>query len=207
MQCRRWTATCGAVASLHPPRARRGRRHPVPAQRAGPLPALVRRDAVGDPRLRGLRALRAGVRRAAGEAADGLIWATVNGTYGDPLAAAFHPAYRREHGRPPGRSHAGIAYDSVHLLAQAWGSVANPRRFRDVAAACAAPPYRGVNGAYYLGTPGQSALAYPNVTPDPSLGQAHLTFQIQGGRHRILAAHPYADAAFRTPPWFPPEAA
>ena len=93
--------------------------------------------------------------------ADGLIWATVSGTYSDPIGLAFHAAYRAANGRPPGRSHAGIAYDSVHLLAQAWAQVGNPRRFGAVADALRRTVYRGVNGTYYLGTPGQSGLAYP----------------------------------------------
>ena len=41
------------------------------------------------------------------------------------------------------------------------------------------------------------------MTADPSLGQAHLTFQIQDGVHRILRPAPYGEAAYRTPPWFP----
>ena len=75
----------------------------------------------------------------AGERADGLIWATVSGTYSDPIGLAFHAAYRAANGRPPGRSHAGIAYDSVQLLAQAWAQVGNPRRFGRSRTRCGAP--------------------------------------------------------------------
>ncbi|MFJ2213621.1 hypothetical protein ACIQVO_12860 [Streptomyces sp. NPDC101062] len=57
-----------------------------------------------------------------------------------------------------------------------------------------------MNGAYYPAGPGQAALAYPELTPDPSIGQAHLVHQIQDGRHRILAPSPYADGRFRPPP-------
>lgn len=62
--------------------------------------------------------------------------------------------------------------------------------------------YRGVNGVYYLGGSGQAALSYPDVTPDPSLGQAHMVFQVQDGTSRLLGPAPYGDlSVFRTPPW------
>ncbi|MFI6704368.1 SDR family NAD(P)-dependent oxidoreductase [Streptomyces sp. NPDC050509] len=48
------------------------------------------------------------------------------------------------------------------------------------------------------------APACPELTPDPSIGQAHLVHQIQDGRHRILAPSPYADGRFRPPPRFGP---
>lgn len=139
----------------------------------------------------------------AGEAADGMLWSTVTGTYGDPVGSQFFKRYRNAYGRPPGRSHAGIAYDEVHLLAQAWAHVANPRNFSAVAAHLRTATYRGVNGSYFLDNAGQCGLAYPDVTLDPSLGQAHLVFQVQDGAHRILSPSPYVEAPFRRPPWLP----
>ena len=64
--------------------------------------------------------------------------------------------------------------------------------------------YRGVNGAYHFDTAEQVALSYPNVSRDPSLAQAHLVYQIQDRRHRILAPDPYTEATFRLPPWIAP---
>jgi len=139
----------------------------------------------------------------AGEAAEGILWSTVTGTYGDPVGSQFFKRYRNAYGRPPGRSHAGIAYDEVHLLAQAWAHVANPRNFSAVADHLRTATYRGVNGSYFLDHAGQCGLAYPDVTLDPSLGQAHLVFQVQDGNHRILAPSPYVEASFRRPPWLP----
>jgi branched-chain amino acid transport system substrate-binding protein len=133
----------------------------------------------------------------AGPAAEGLVWATMTGTYSDLLGRHFADQYTRAFGRPPGRSHAGIAYDEVHLLAQAWMSVPDPYRFSAVAQQLRRVRYRGVNGAYYLDNPEQSGLAFPDVTPDPSLGQAHLVFQVQNGRHRIISPPPYAESSFR----------
>ncbi len=139
----------------------------------------------------------------AGSAAEGLIWSTVSGTYGDRLGVGFSGRYQTVFGRPPGRSHAGIAYDGIHLLAQAWSRVENPRMFPDVAAQLRASTYRGVNGAYFLDNAAQSGLSYPDATLDPSLGQAHLVFQIQGGAHRVLSPSPYVESRFRMPPWVP----
>jgi len=135
----------------------------------------------------------------AGPAAEGLVWATMTGTYSDLLGQHFADCYTRAFGRPPGRSHAGIAYDEIHLLAQAWMSVPDPSRFGAVAQQLRRIRYRGINGAYYLDNPGQSGLAFPDVTPDPSLGQAHLVFQVQNGSHRIIGPPLYAESSFRPP--------
>lgn len=137
----------------------------------------------------------------AGDAAEGLLWSTVTGTYGDPVGQQFVKRYMRAHGRKPGRSHAGIAYDEVHLLAQAWVAVENPRDFRSVADRLRASRYRGVNGAYFMDNEQQIALAYPEMTRDPSLGQAHLVLQIQRGEHKIIDPSPYIEATFQDPPW------
>lgn len=135
----------------------------------------------------------------AGPASEGLVWATVTGTYSDRLGRRFRADYARAFGRPAGRSHAGIAYDEVHLLAQAWMAVQNPSHHAAVASQLRRLRYRGVNGSYYLDNARQSGLGFPDVTPDPSLGQAHLVFQIQDGTHRIISPQPYAESSFRPP--------
>ena len=135
----------------------------------------------------------------AGPACEGLVWATVTGTYSDALGQRFCADYAQAFGRPPGRSHAGIAYDEVHLLAQAWMAVPNPSHFPAVASQLRRLRYRGVNGSYYLDNAGQSGLGFPDVTRDPSLGQAHLVFQVQNGTHRIISPQPYAESSFRAP--------
>ena len=140
----------------------------------------------------------------AGEAAEGMLWSTVTGTYGDPVGQRFMHRYWQVYGRRPGRSHAGIAYDEVHLLAQAWANVDNPRDFRSVADRLRASRYRGVNGAYFMDNERQSALSYPDMTTDPSLSQAHLVLQVQQGEHRIIAPQPYVETAFQTPAWCRP---
>jgi branched-chain amino acid transport system substrate-binding protein len=138
---------------------------------------------------------------SAGRTAEGLIWSTVSGTYGDHIGGRFARHYQAAYGRPPGMSHAGIAYDEVHILAQAWAAAGNPRNFAAVAAQLRRVAHRGVNGSYVFDNPGQCGLAYPDVTPDPSVGQAHLVLQIQRGRHLALAPAPYAVSQFVRPPW------
>jgi branched-chain amino acid transport system substrate-binding protein len=140
-------------------------------------------------------------RQQLGERAEGLLWATVTGTYSDPLARAFAGRYTNRFGIQPGRSHAGIAYDRVRLVASAWSQVAKPRDRASVASELRHTVLRGVNGSYYFGNDSQTALSYAGRTVDPSLSQAHLVFQIQGGQQRILGPAPYADAEFRPQPW------
>ncbi len=137
----------------------------------------------------------------AGTAAEGVLWSTVTGSYGDAIGTGFMERFERAFGRRPGRSHAGIAYDEVHLLAGAWTRVGNPRRFGQVADDLARVPYRGVNGVYYLGGEAHCALSYPDTTRDPALGQAHLVLQVQDGENRVLSPDMYAEASFRTPSW------
>jgi branched-chain amino acid transport system substrate-binding protein len=140
-------------------------------------------------------------RELMGELAEGIVWATVTGTYSDPLARAFVAKYNTRFNKNPGRSHAGIAYDRVKAMAQAWSQVSNPRDYTSVARELRGVIHRGVNGVYYFGGASQTALTYTGATADPSLAQAHLVFQIQGGHQRILSPAPYSDATFRAPLW------
>jgi branched-chain amino acid transport system substrate-binding protein len=136
-----------------------------------------------------------------GRRADGILWATTTGTYPDRLGHAFASRYTARFGVLPGRSHAGIAYDRTRLVADAWAS-ADFRDFGAVAARLRAGVHRGVNGSYAFDGPGQTAYGWEGeVGGDPSLAQAHLVHQIQDGRHRVVSPRPYADGAFRTPPW------
>jgi branched-chain amino acid transport system substrate-binding protein len=135
----------------------------------------------------------------AGPAAEGLVWATVTGTYDDSIGQSFRARYAAKYGKPPGWSHAGIAYDEVHLLAHAWRAVADPRDYAAVSRELRQLRYRGVNGAYFLDNAEQSGLSFPDTTPDPSLGQAHLVLQVQHGTHRIISPPPYAEARFVPP--------
>lgn len=137
-----------------------------------------------------------------GELADGVLWSTTTGLYSDAIGASFAKRYSDQYGIAPGRSHAGIAYDRIRLLANSWSRTGNSRAFARVNEDLRTFVHRGVNGSYFLGNEGQSTLAYENHTPDPSISQAHLVFQIQKGRQRILSPRPYVDGRFELPWWF-----
>jgi branched-chain amino acid transport system substrate-binding protein len=136
---------------------------------------------------------------AAGDAAESMLWSTVTGTYGDAIGRAFEADYTRSYAIAPGRAHAGISYDQIMLLGQAFGAVGDPGDHTAVSAHIRRSRMRGVNGSYFLDNPAQCALGYPDLTPDPSLGQAHLIFQVQQGRSRIIAPSPYAEASYQAP--------
>jgi branched-chain amino acid transport system substrate-binding protein len=142
----------------------------------------------------------------AGPAAEGVVWSTVTGRYSDMMGRGFAERYAGAYHAAPGRSLAGTSYDQVGLLAGAWAGVGNPRAFREVGDELRRMTYRGVNGVYALGHERQCGVAYPDETPDPSIGQAHLVFQIQDGEQRILHPGLYSEATFRLPPWFTPQA-
>jgi len=132
-----------------------------------------------------------------GDAAEGVVWATVSGTYRDPYGAEFCRAYAAQYGDSPGLSQAGLAYDMAHIIASAWQQSADPSDISGTVAALRGIRYRGVNGSYNFASGLQSTIAYPEETNDPSLGNAQLIFQVQDGEHRCLGPVPYADGEFR----------
>ncbi|BDX29515.1 hypothetical protein TUM20985_00620 [Mycobacterium antarcticum] len=141
---------------------------------------------------------------ALGAAADGVIWSTTTGTYDDALGRRFRGQYTARFGRPPGWSQAGAAYDQVNLLAAAWSATAT-RGTEDVIRYLRRWPHRGVNGVYYFGEHKHSTLSYPDSTPDASMGQAHMIYQIQDGTHHVLSPEPFGKLSrFRLPSWCPP---
>lgn len=149
----------------------------------------------------------------AGQNGDGVVWSTVTGTYRDRLGQAFLAAYQDKFSAEPGFSNAGTAYDQVQMLARAWGSVSDVRDFAAVSGVLRTQIHRGVNGSYYLNNPGQASLCYTSQPPevwegpdematftdDPSIGQAHLFYQLNGGEQQIIAPSPFDAASFEPP--------
>jgi branched-chain amino acid transport system substrate-binding protein len=140
-------------------------------------------------------------RETLGLDAEGVIWATTTGVYSDAIARRFQQQYTTRYKRRPGRSHAGIAYDRINLLLGAWRYAGSAWRSDAVTDALSTSVFRGVNGAYCFDTSGHVGLSFPDDTQDPSISQAHLVFQIQNGRQKIIAPTPYAESTFRLPPW------
>lgn len=136
-----------------------------------------------------------------GNDANGVLWATTTGMYNDAIGKSFASQFRSRYGRNPGRSHASIAYDRVKILTGAWSRVGNARSFGRVVEDLKSTIYRGVNGSYSFEKAGQVGLAFPDDTVDPSISQAHLVFQIQKGKQKIISPKLYSDGVFQIPPW------
>jgi branched-chain amino acid transport system substrate-binding protein len=137
--------------------------------------------------------------KLAGKAANGITWATVTGVYNDPVGKIFRARYRARFGTSSGFSTPGSGYDVVQMLARAWAVTGDGQNFKANVAQLRKMIHRGVNGAYWL--TGNVSLVYPAETQDPGLGQAHLFFQIQNGKQRIIQPAPYIESPFQTPPW------
>lgn len=136
-----------------------------------------------------------------GPAAEGIVWATTTGTYDDELGRKFRANFSKQFGFEPGWAQAGAAYDQIWMLSAAWSAV-DPRYVGDVVTFIRRWPYRGVNGVYYFGDTSHVPQLYPDTTSDAALGQAHLVYQIQGGKHTLLGPEPFGTVAnFQTPPW------
>ncbi len=136
----------------------------------------------------------------AGPAAEGFVWSTVLGVYNDAQGAAFRKAYAAKHPGVIGLCYNGSAYDTVHILANAWNN-ADPSDFKAVCDYIRAHPYRGVDGAVSLNNEYQAALHYPLQTEDLNKGMAQLYFQVQDGTHKIIAPSLLAESKFRAFPW------
>ncbi|WP_143102972.1 ABC transporter substrate-binding protein [Agrococcus baldri] len=135
----------------------------------------------------------------AGDAAEGIVWSTVTGRYEDAMGERFQRQFMLRYGEAPGWSQASAAYDQVRLLADAWTTNGTTDRAA-TAEHLRSTIIRGLNGVYYLGAPGQTALCFPYETEDSSIGQALLIHQVQEGALVTLAPAPKGDVRrFRAP--------
>lgn len=132
-----------------------------------------------------------------GDVAEGVVWATQTGTYPDRIGVDFRTAFETRFGRSPGFSQASVHYDAVHLLTRAWLEMPNPRRTSEAVRRIRDLVHRGVNGAYSMNDPTQSPRTLPDLTLDASIAQAQLVYQVQNGRHVVVAPAPYTQAALK----------
>lgn len=137
----------------------------------------------------------------AGEAANGVIWSTVIGVLPDQMANDWRQRYQQKFGEPPGFSNAGSEYDMVNIYLRAVAMAGGPKDRRRVCQYIKNIIHRGVCGTYTFNTPDNTVPPYPVMVQDPSLGMPHLYFQIQDGRHRVIAPEPYIETDFQLPPW------
>lgn len=140
----------------------------------------------------------------AGSAADGVLWSTVVGVIPDKISEQFNAAFKQKFGSEAGFSNAGDHYDMTKMWAMAAGLAGDAYDFETVNKILAQAAYRGVCGAYTFtnGKAGElTCIPYPDDTLDPSLGMAHLTFQIQNGQQVLISPDPYTTGSFQLPGW------
>jgi branched-chain amino acid transport system substrate-binding protein len=137
----------------------------------------------------------------AGDAGNGVIWSTVSGRLPDEIGSTFLEKYVAAFGKEPGITNAGGVYDSIYMLANAWGRVGDGKNFDAVCDYLRTNVYRGVNGGYSFNHEGQHGLAYPSETSDPSLGQATLFAQVQSGKSVFINPFPYTEGEYQLAAW------
>ena len=134
------------------------------------------------------------------DAANGAIWATVTGVYGDAIGKSFAERYQAAFGKPAGYSNSGTGYDQVYMLANVWAMLGDSKNFKKVNDSLRKIIWRGVNGSYVMEK--NYGLSFPAETPDMSLSQAHLFFQIQNGKNgTIIAPAPFTNGAYAPAVW------
>jgi branched-chain amino acid transport system substrate-binding protein len=136
----------------------------------------------------------------AGEAANGVIWATVLGLLSDKIGNDFRARYEAKFGQAPGWANAGGVYDTTWVWAKAVALAGDAKNYRRVAAMTERLIHRGTTGS--ISFENHAGLAYPGQTSDPSLGQPHIIVQIQNLEHKIISPVPYTTSEFQLPPWF-----
>ena len=136
----------------------------------------------------------------AGDAANGMIWATVLGLLPDQIGNDFRKRYEAKFGQPAGWANAGGCYDEVNVWAAAVGAAGTWSDYKRVATATEKIIHRGVTGG--ISFKSHAGLAYPGQVNDPSLGQAHLIVQVQDGKQVVISPDPYTTGDFQAPPWF-----
>ena len=136
----------------------------------------------------------------AGDAANGIIWATVLGYLPDAIGADFVKRYEAKFNQTPGWANAPGCYDETWVWAKAVALAGDPRDYKKVARLTETGIHRGVTGSISFENHG--GRCYPWQTVDPSLGQAHIIVQIQDKQHKVIFPEPYTSGEYQTPPWF-----
>lgn len=156
--------------------------------------------------------LQAAFREIGEESVNGVVSSTVMGLPEDAMANEFREKYNARFGLDEGSSGAisgsvpyGLLYHYAIAAAVAGGTGApgDYEQNRKIAHWLKAIPYRTVFGSIRYHPTKQSALPYPDVSSDPSLGMPHLFYQIQDHNEqpRLIAPAPFDANSFVLPPW------
>ncbi len=135
----------------------------------------------------------------AGDAANGVIWATVLGRIPDQIGKDWVARYKQKFNADPGWANAPGNYDSVWVWAKAVTLAGDPKDYKRIAQMTERLIHRGITGS--LRFVNHAGVAYPGETNDPSLGQAHIIVQIQNKEHKVISPTPWNDGEFQLPPW------
>ncbi|MDQ6721940.1 MAG: ABC transporter substrate-binding protein [Candidatus Dormibacteraeota bacterium] len=135
----------------------------------------------------------------AGNAANGVVWATVLGLLPDKIGDDFRGRYAAKFGAQPGWANAGGCYDEVMVWAEAVAMSGDPKNYKAVAKATESVIWRGTTGS--ISFENHTGKQFPAQTKDASLGQPHIIVQIQDGQQKVVSPAPFTSGAFVLPPW------
>jgi branched-chain amino acid transport system substrate-binding protein len=137
--------------------------------------------------------------KLAGDASNGVVWATVLGLLPDAIGNDFRKRYAAKFGAQPGWANAGGCYDEVNVWAAAVQMAGNPKDYKAVAKATEQVVWRGVTGS--ISFENHTGRQFPAQTADASLGQPHIIVQIQDGQQKVVSPEPFTSGKFVLPPW------
>jgi branched-chain amino acid transport system substrate-binding protein len=138
----------------------------------------------------------------AGKAADGILWATVVGALPGEFGLNFEARYKERYGEEAGFRNGGQVYDLMMIYGTAVAMAGGPDDTRKIAQIIKTKLiHRGVCGAWYFNTDDQCTRPYPSGNKDPSLGLPHHMYQIQEGKHVMVAPEPWVQGEFQRPVW------
>lgn len=144
----------------------------------------------------------------AGTTANGFVWGTVMGIYGDERGRAYKQKYQKRFPGIVGQIYTGVAYNQTYYLKKAWEAVGDPRKFKEVCDWIRANPQRGICGHVNMNNPYQEALHYPNNGGDDLQvskledGVAQLYFQIQDRSHKVVYPNEVSESELTPAPWW-----
>jgi branched-chain amino acid transport system substrate-binding protein len=140
----------------------------------------------------------------AGPSAEGYVWGSVIGTGNTSEEdKAFRAAYQGKFGVDDvtmGMVYPAWCYDMVKVLANAW-TTTDPTDFAAVNAFIASNPTDGVTGHLDFSAPSGATPVYPDNVDSIDAGVTHYFYQVQDGRHTVIAPSEDAEAAFVPQPW------
>ncbi|ADE40003.1 ABC transporter substrate-binding protein [Candidatus Puniceispirillum marinum] len=151
----------------------------------------------------------AAFRDIAGDASEGVLYATTIGALQDEIGNDFTARYLDAFGNNASSNGGGQTYSALWAYAVAAalaGGAGQPyeeEQNRKIAERLGKLIYRSPVGTIRIDPETLSAYSYPGDTNDPSLGMPHIFSQIQNKAENgyIIAPAPYDVARFQQPDW------